>query len=258
MEPGGFLAHVPGLNLGSTWEDSVALNDWKQQLCLQKELYAADVSGQQLAVLPGLTQTVSSISSFGIAASESSSFSVWSAWLQNGTGLTSQWLSYSLRGSPLPTYDINAFDYQLSSVQSICANYNSKEVLLIVWLVFGGCCVGLVGVYMVVQHRKLTSGTSVGAGWLRQVSDWGIVQSAHSAYQGPGSSAFYYHELVTSIIVLVQVWGKWPGDVLIAIFLFHFAATGLVVALHACRYLAAAQPATLFGRCFRPSLIAVV
>ena len=58
--------------------------------------------------------------------------------------------------------------------------------------------------------------------------------------------------------MLAQVWGKWPGHVLIAIFLFHFAATGLVVALHARRCLAPAQPATPFGQCLRTSLIAVV
>ena len=185
LQPGGFLAHVPGLNLGSTWEESVALNDWKQQLCLQKELYAADVSGQQLAVLPGLKQTVYGIRQSGGVAMNSANDSLWNAWLQNG--LTSQWLSFSLQDSPFPSFDINPLDYQLSSVQSICANNNSGEVLLIVWVLFGGCSVGLVGVYMVMQHRKLTAGSSVCAGWLSKVSGWRVVYFARSAYQGLGS-----------------------------------------------------------------------
>ena len=41
---------------------------------------------------------------------------------------------------------------------------------------------------------------------------------------------------MTSIIVLTQVWGLWPRDVLAAIFFFHFAITGIVVSFHAlCR-----------------------
>ena len=44
--------------------------------------------------------------------------------------------------------------------------------------------------------------------------------------------AFYYYDLVTSIVVLAQVWGTWPGGVLMTIFLVHFATTGAVVLFH--------------------------
>ena len=258
MQVGGFLSHVPGLNLGGVWEESTALSKWEQQLCLQKDLYAADVSGKQSAFLPGLNQTVSSINSFGDAAAESNSFAEWSGWLQNGTGLTSQWLSYSLSDISHPDYDVSAFDNQLSSVRDICANNNSKEVLLIVWLLFGGCCVCVVGVYVVMQHCKSRSFTPENAGWLRRICDWGLVQFVHSASEGLGSLAFYYYDLVTSVIVLVQVWGKWQRHVLIAIFLFHFAATALAVALHARQCLGSAQLETTSALCWRHVLTPMV
>ncbi len=47
-----------------------------------------------------------------------------------------------------------------------------------------------------------------------------------------GGLAFYYYDLITSIVVLAQVWGKWPAGALIAIFLVHFAMTGIIVAFH--------------------------
>ena len=50
---------------------------------------------------------------------------------------------------------------------------------------------------------------------------------------GVASLAFYYYDLITSIVVLTQVWGKWPGWVLFSIFLFHFATTGAIVMYHA-------------------------
>jgi len=35
----------------------------------------------------------------------------------------------------------------LASVQDICANHGSRNVLLIVWLLFGACCLTVVAVY---------------------------------------------------------------------------------------------------------------
>ena len=47
-----------------------------------------------------------------------------------------------------------------------------------------------------------------------------------------GGLTFYHYDLVTSIIVLVQVyiWGTWPAGILAAIFFFHLAITGVLVA----------------------------
>lgn len=60
-----------------------------------------------------------------------------------------------------------------------------------------------------------------------------LVSSFYEAFAGLAGLAFYYYDLITSIIVLRQVWGLWPSKVLLAIFLVHFAATGVIVAFHA-------------------------
>ena len=54
----------------------------------------------------------------------------------------------------------------------------------------------------------------------------------YSMCSGLGGLAFYYDDLVSNIVVLAQVWSKWPASVLLAIFLFHFAMTGAIVAFH--------------------------
>ena len=54
LQPGNFLSHVSYLNLGQAWDNSVLQNNWRQTLCLHEDLYRADVTGQQLALLPKL------------------------------------------------------------------------------------------------------------------------------------------------------------------------------------------------------------
>jgi len=61
---------------------------------------------------------------------------------------------------------------------------------------------------------------------------WAFVCGLYDTFSGLGGLAFYYYDLVTSIIVLTQVWATWPGDILAAIFIFHFAITGVIVANH--------------------------
>ncbi len=53
-------------------------------------------------------------------------------------------------------------------------------------------------------------------------------------FEGVGGLAFYYYDLVTSLIVLTQIWGTWPGGILTAIFFVHFTTTGYPVAVYAC------------------------
>ena len=68
---------------------------------------------------------------------------------------------------------------------------------------------------------------------------WTAVSALCDCFKGLGGLAFYYYDLVTSIIVLAQVWGLWPGDILAAIPFFHFAVTSMVVSFHTLSRLAA-------------------
>ena len=59
---------------------------------------------------------------------------------------------------------------------------------------------------------------------------WNVALVLREAFWGLAMLAFYYYDLISNIVVLKQVWRKWPGDILIAIFLFHFALVGAAVA----------------------------
>ena len=78
------------------------------------------------------------------------------------------------------------------------------------------------------------------------------------ACSGLGGLAFYYYDLITSIVVLVQVWALWPGDVLIAIFLFHFATAASIVGFHALRKIAAVKYQLETSRLYVCACIATV
>lgn len=54
LHSGEFLSHITFLNVSSMWGRSLSLNSWRQTLCLEKDLYNADVTGQQLKQIPGL------------------------------------------------------------------------------------------------------------------------------------------------------------------------------------------------------------
>lgn len=57
-----------------------------------------------------------------------------------------------------------------------------------------------------------------------------FVERTRQARQGIVGLGLYYFDLVTSVVVLVQVWGTWPGIYLLVVFFFHYAMTGFVVA----------------------------
>ena len=61
LQAGSLLSHISVLNVGQVWDASLAQTNWRQELCLKKYLYDADVTGQQLALLPALMQHLSSI-----------------------------------------------------------------------------------------------------------------------------------------------------------------------------------------------------
>ena len=117
---------------------------------------------------------------------------------------------------------------QLLSVSTICANPSATRVLLIVWLVFAGCCLAMLALYVCWQRWLIKQSGSL----KRFLPLFAALQTMYSMFSGLGGLAFYYYDLVSNIVVLAQVWSKWPASVLLAIFLFHFAMTGAIVAFH--------------------------
>ena len=221
LQAGGVLSHVSYLDIGQMWTTSVGTSSWRQQLCLQKNLYDNDTTGEQASLLPVLRYNFSSVA---FQAHENDITVARAQWLQSAS-----YISSIAESTLLASGNAN----QLTSVRDICANHNSHVVLLIVWLVFGVCCLFALTVYACMRLYTSRKG-SVHFGPKSFVQRFkALVSSFYEAFAGLAGLAFYYYDLITSIIVLRQVWGLWPSKVLLAIFLLHFATTGVIVAFHA-------------------------
>lgn len=221
LHSGEFLSHITFLNVGEVWRRSVALNSWRQTLCLEVDLYDADVTGQQLLQIPEL---VGGLSTYELDPNHAN-FTDWTSWVQNNSNVTADIVLQLLQ----------LYRNQLASVQVLCANPNSPKLMLALWLTFVGCCIVLVGAYLLHKHRPMPK-VSVTARLPQSALFLRLGMLAHimlkMAY-ALGGLVFYYYDLVTSITVLVQVWGMWPAAVLLTILLVHFAAAGAVVSFQA-------------------------
>ena len=219
LQAGSLLSHISVLDVGQVWHASLAQTDWRQELCLKKYLYDADVTGQQLALLPALMQHLSSVTDYtDIAGVYNEGLN---SWLQSGDYLDVEFQDL-----------LQNVNNQLASVSDICANHDSRKVLLIVWILFGGCCLLALVAYFCACFVTSKPTTVHFALWPCFLPVWTFACGLYDTFTGLGGLAFYYYDLVTSIIVLIQVWATWPGDLLTAIFLFHFAITGVSVANH--------------------------
>ena len=219
LQAGSLLSYISVLSVGQVWDASLAQTNWRQELCLKKYLYDADVTGQQLALLPALMQHLSSVADS-----------------TDATGVVNDRLNSLLQSSDYldvefeeNLQDINS---QLASVPDICANHDSRKVLLVVWIVFGGCCLLALVMYICARLIIRKATTVRFDVWPCLLPVWTFACGLYNTFSGLGGLAFYYYDLVTSITVLTQVWGTWPGDILTAIFLCHFAITGVSVAYH--------------------------
>lgn len=221
LHSGEFLSHITFLNVGSMWGRSLALNSWRQTLCLEKDLYNADVTGQQLLQIPEL---VGGLSTHELDPNNAN-FTDWIQWVQNNSHVAADVVLQLLQ----------LYQNQLASVQVLCANSSSLKAVIALWLTFIACCVIIVGAYLLLRHK---SGSQIG--WSAKMQPSAVfvrasilVHTVYKAFYGLGGLSFYYYDLITSIMVLVQVWGTWPAAVLLTILLVHFAATGGIVSFQA-------------------------
>lgn len=197
LQKGNMLSHVSFFNIGEIWDRSTASTSWRQQLCLQRDLYVVDVTGQQVALLPSLQQRVSTVTnSSSVGPSGLVAASDYTTWSQN---------FYSVTGLGLPV------DNQLTSVRHICSNNEAHNILLAVWLVFGGCCLLVVLAY-VCACAFARKDSSYRLTWVAcPLWVWTAASRLYDAFKGSGGLVFYYYDLVTSIIVLYRFGVSGPG-----------------------------------------------
>ena len=192
------------------------MSSWRQQLCLHQSFYSPDVTGVQLTHLPAILQNLQG--------------------QELGTTDSETWESGEVANIIAQNYLAGLQDghNQLTAVPEICANDGAGKVLLIVWIPFAGCCLlALLKCIHLRRHAKQSAVLSH-AILLQSLTIQVCVGICKQTFEGIGGLAFYYYDLMTSLIVLAQIWGTWPGGILTAIFFVHFATTGYLVAVYAC------------------------
>lgn len=222
LQAGEILSHVSHLDLGTVWDWSVRQADWRQELCLQQPvLFYADVPGQQASLLPSLKQHLVHQKVASVYASRN--LTNFALWLSTGGSRTDMALADRfLQGKS-----------QLMSVKQICKNFDSKAVLLILWGVFGSCCLMVVCTYAAACKLATRAGPTY-FGLKSLLSPlWALGIVVTKACSGFGGLAFYWYDCISGVIVMCQVWHTWPGHLLALIFFFHFAAVGAILACHA-------------------------
>lgn len=204
--------------MGNVWYESISLTSWRQQLCLKQELYNTDATGQQAALFSAVQQQTKG-AKLNTELVQQNLTSLLQSLRDSGT--------HNLVSISAAANTLNGSN-QIVSVKSVCQNHGSTRVLLISWLLFGGCCLVVISAYLVGSILAPRATKSKLQGWAQSLG--AIVSVAWQAVSGVGGLVFYYYDLVSSIVVLTQVWGKWPGIILPTIFFFHFAVIGAVVA----------------------------
>ena len=263
LQPNSFLSHVAYFNLGNVWQQSIQQTSWRQNLCLKPDLYNPDILAKQVQTLPDLQGSSEKVSNAQTAAQDNNT--VWYSWLQSNNSLSIQWLAAKLQGLDNPYTGQSVTRNQLTSVRDICANKGSSKLLLIVWLLFAACCIAMLSVYFVskccaAKPQRLKPGliSCVVSFMSQSLHHWKAVAAVYPVLKGLVGLAFYYYDLVTSIIVLVQLWDKWPGHILMAIFFLHFATTGIIVVIRAVGMSHAKLFGTLPASVYQKSGIALV
>ncbi|DBB02052.1 TPA: hypothetical protein ACH3X1_000627 [Trebouxia sp. C0004] len=245
LSQGELLSHVIGLNVGQAWW-AAAQHDsnWVSDLCLQPQLYKADVQSQPLSRVQNLLGDVFSTPGFQGAVGDR--YAATSATFED-------------------------FYTQLSTIKQICSNDDAPKLLLIMWLSFATATSLLFVLYEGLRvYRRTKAGAlqakqaqqALSGSWQVSTMVRSVSQGAnvlHEGFWGLAELTMYYYDLISAIIVLSQVWGRWPGYVLFAIFLVHFALTGAIVLYHGLKvYLGTWQSPPNHGAKFAGMILASV
>ena len=246
LSQGKLLSHVIGLNVGQAWWASAQHDsNWVSDLCLQPQLYKADVQSQPLSQVQNLLGDIFSTPGFQGAVGDR--YAATSASFED-------------------------FYTQLSTIKQICSNDDAPKVLLIMWLSFTAATSLLFVLYEGFRVYRRTKAAAQQAQQAKQASLSGsrqfplVVRSVsqgarvlNEGFWGLAELTMYYYDLISAIIVLSQIWGRWPGYVLFAIFLVHFALTGAIVLYHGLKvYLGTWQSPPNHGVKFAGTILASV
>lgn len=210
LEPGKIVSHLNQINLGSVWQQSEENLDWKQGLCLRKDIYDANLAYQHLTHVTGIIRGMIIMPSY----------------VQQ---LETQW------GNVFSMFQ--DFSSQLLSVSIICANSNAPTVLLAMWLAFAAILIANLLLYEGFRLRKKRNGAfqPFWARWWSKFRWVHVKETAAHIFEAIApllELTVYYYDLLAAVVVLKNVWHTWPGYVLLGIFLFHFALTGGIVVFH--------------------------
>ena len=216
LEAGNLLSHVSYLDVGRVWHRSLSMSSWRQQLCLHPNFYSPDVTGLQLAHLPDMLQ--------GLLGQEIGTTTDTGTWEKGSVQSDDAQFFVSI---------LQQGHNQLTGVPEICSNSAAGKVLLILWLLFGACCLAILGLYAFLHVRPDRSKHLLNANCLHLLPVRLVTVLMQQTFSGLGGLVFYYYDLITSIIVLTQIWNTWPGYILAAIFFFHFAVVGFIVSVQA-------------------------
>ena len=216
LSQGGILSHIIGLNAGNAWWLAAQHDEnWREELCLQPQLYKANVQSQPLSRVNAILGDIFRTPGF-----------------QGAIG--------DRYAATTATFD--DFYTQLSTIKAICSNRDAPRLLLIMWLSFAAATSLLFVLYEGFRIRNQAAQQAAAM----KLATVARTQQLHPVARSISKGAFilnegfwglaelvmYYYDLISAIIVLTQIWGAWPGWILFAIFLFHFALTGAIVLFH--------------------------
>ena len=129
LQEGNLVSHVSVLDVGDIWPRSVDLTGWRQQLCLQMDLYDLDVTGQQAKLLPVARHSWESYeNNFNYNVDDDFDDVSIPAWLQEDTAVSQWTLGYLAQNT----------NNQLTSVKT--SAQMTTQVMFC--SVFGWCFVG--------------------------------------------------------------------------------------------------------------------
>lgn len=144
LSQGKLLSHVIGLNVGQAWWDAAQHDsNWVSDLCLQPQLYKADVQSQPLAQVQNLLGDIFSTPGFQGAVGDR--YAATSASFED-------------------------FYTQLSTIKQICSNDDAPRLLLIMWLSFAAATSLLFVLYEGFRVYRRTKAAAQQAKQAKQLS----------------------------------------------------------------------------------------
>ena len=185
-----------------TWQASVASDEWKKSVCMSPELFTASRGRfQQLsAVLAGLRQnnTVGNFSSL------------------------------------LPRL------HTVRSLDGVCSNHGAETDVAVIWGVFVACLIVMLAicVWAPVACTQQAAKEPAVESRKRFARLKGLYSSHIAPMMALGSLTLYWADILLDVLVIANIWGHWPGYVLVSTLVGHYIIAGVIMAVFVARHYA--------------------